>query len=126
MEDVRIFIVDDSDVARGMLKRILLERKNYAVVGEFASGNGAIMVLDEYAPDILFFELPSADKSNAEYLINQMKQISPETKIVLIAGLSHSAQDMLIHGTAAGADGFIEKPFKKTKIFRMIDELIGQ
>lgn len=120
---IKIFIVDDSIVARTMLTNILTENGNYEIVGEADTGQGGIIMLEDAQPDIVMLEANIGGGMSVQDIVKEMKKLMPETKIVLCSDPNKTT--LVISASEVGADDFIEKPYRKTKIFRVIDELMG-
>lgn len=61
-EDVRVMVVDDTDHVRAMLVD-MLELDGFEVVGQAASGQAAITVAHESAPDVIVmdYKMPGMD-----------------------------------------------------------------
>lgn len=54
---MRILIVDDEQLARERLKRILEEQNEHQVIGEAASGQEALQAIDALNPDIVLLDI---------------------------------------------------------------------
>lgn len=120
---VKIFIVDDSVVARTMLTNILATNSDYEIVGEASTGQGGIIMLEETQPDIVMLEANIGGGMSVQDVIKEMKKLMPETKIVICSDPNQSK--LIIPASEVGADDFVEKPYRKTRIFRVINELMG-
>lgn len=121
---VKIFIVDDSVVARTMLKNILAKNDNYEIVGEASSGQGGIIMLEEANPDIIMLEANIGGGMNIEDIVKEMKKLMPQTKIIICSDPNKTK--LVISASEVGADDFVSKPYRQTRIFRVINELMGE
>ena len=80
-----ILIVDDDEILRTRLSRALRDR-NYAV--SVASGfEEAVTAIEQNSPSRAIIDLKMPGRSGLE-LLKVVKQISPQTDIVLLTGLS--------------------------------------
>lgn len=121
---VKIFIVDDSVVARTMLKNILAKNSDYEIVGEASSGQGGIIMLEEANPDIIMLEANIGGGMNIEDIVKEMKKLMPQTKIIVCSDPNKTK--LVISASEVGADDFVSKPYRQTRIFRVINELMGE
>lgn len=121
---IKIFIVDDAAVARTMLTNILKTNSDYEIVGEASTGQGGIIMLEETQPDVVMLEADIGGGMAIHDVVKEVKKLMPETKIVLCSDPNKTR--LIIPASEVGADDFIEKPYKKKKIFRVIDELMGE
>ncbi len=114
-----IFIVDDSVVARNMLINILKSDKTIEVVGESGTGQGAIIMLDEVSPDIIILEADITGGMTLLDVIKEIKGIKPDIKIILSTTVRDTK--VVIPMSEAGANYFIQKPFRKVEVMMSIN-----
>lgn len=121
VKKIRVFIVDDSIVARSMLKILLSTDDEIEIVGESGTGQGSIILLEEVNPDVILLETNVGGGMTINDVVREIKKINPNTKIILCT--EPVAYSKIIPATDIGADDFISKPYKKTSILRTIHEL---
>ncbi|MGI8991187.1 MAG: LytR/AlgR family response regulator transcription factor [Bryobacteraceae bacterium] len=54
---IRVLIVDDEDLARVNLRRILDDEQNVEVIGEAANGIDALEKIGDLNPDVVFLDI---------------------------------------------------------------------
>jgi DNA-binding NarL/FixJ family response regulator len=80
---VRIFIVDDSAMARGALKTVVHQRSEWTVVGEALDGHHALETYHHYMPHltVMDFIMPRMNGLDAA---RHLKQRHPDILILLV------------------------------------------
>lgn len=114
-----ILVVDDERVVTDMLSRVL-EKQGYRVL-RADSAVSALAILEEQAVDIMVSDIHMPGMNGLE-LTKQASQTYPDLSIVLMTGnyLKHDRRDAL----AAGADGYVTKPFKNQTLLDLVAQLI--
>ncbi len=118
MDKIKVFIVDDSLVVRSMLTRLINTEEDIEIVGEASSGQGAIIMLDEYNPDVVILESGITGSMKLSDIVKQIKAFNPAIKVILTANAIDSEKILSAHGD--GADDFIRKPFQKQTVLRAV------
>ncbi len=111
-----ILIADDHQILRQGLK-LLLEKQDYIVVGEFSQGKQAIDLCLELKPDIVIMDI---NMSNTDG-INITKKISsrlPGTKIIALSG--QNEKRFITDILKAGASGYVLKEKAFTELVKAI------
>ncbi len=105
LNGLRVLIVDDHDLFRTGLRN-LLEEQGVQVIGEAASGNEAVRIVREAAPDVVVMDLnmPGMDGVEATRYI---AGAAPLTR-VLVLTISDQDEDVL-NAILAGACGYLLK-----------------
>jgi len=102
----KVFIVDDHEIIREGLKRILNEELDMKVVGEADNGNEVMQGISETECDILLLDLNIPGRKGAE-LIEDLKKKRPKLQILI---LSISPEDKFaLPLLRAGASGYLCK-----------------
>lgn len=120
---IRLVIVDDHEVVRAGLCRVLEGQPGWTVEAEAGDINRALRAVLGYKPDVLVLDLNLGGVSSLEY-IPELLERSPATRIVVLtmqtepayardalrAGasafvLKESAEDELVTAVRAAADG---------------------
>ena len=105
-EQIRIVIAEDHTILREGLKALLLSAPNLKVVGEAEDGREAIKRAGELNPDLMLLDL-SMPRMNGLEAIREIKQQSPETKILILT--VHKTEEYVLASLEAGADGYVIK-----------------
>ncbi len=119
-ERPRVLIAEDEPIIR-MDLREMLEEEGYDVV-EATDGDAAVRVAREQRPAlvILDIKMPGRDGLSAAREISQ-DRIAP----VLIL-TAYSQRDLVAEASAAGAMGYLVKPFQKSDLLPAIEIAVGR
>ena len=114
---LKILIVDDHAIVRDGLAAILKFQKDMTVVGEADDGQSAIQKAQTLRPDVILMDLmmPNINGADATAAI---KQVLPETQILLLTSYGTSAE--LSRAFRNGATGAITKSLPKEELLAAI------
>ena len=106
---MKIMIIDDTRIMRLVLIQMLTVDLNFNKedVTDFESCKDALRRLDKIRPDYIFLDIAMPDFNGIDAIV-QMKEISPESKIIMCTS-SKSRRDVVLCAKR-GADGYIVKP----------------
>ena len=113
---VRIVIAEDEALIRLDLKETL-EAEGYEVVGAVGRGDEAVALVRELSPDlaILDIKMPGMDG------IAAAKEIAGNRRAAVLILTAFSQRDLVEQATAAGAIGYLVKPFQKSDLIPAIE-----
>jgi DNA-binding NarL/FixJ family response regulator len=116
---IRVLIVDDHDVVREGLRRMLEMEQGIQIVGEAKDGEEAIAMATELVPDVITMDLkmPGMDGIAATQTI---KQNIPGINILI---LTLYAEDFVKQAIEAGASGYLLKDSDSSQISSAIHEV---
>lgn len=99
---IRVVIVDDHTLLRDGITEILGTVDGFDVVGEGADGDQAVTLAARYRPDVLLLDVEMPGPG-AKATIRQIRQASPQTRIVVLSMHEDSVMvhDLLERGAAA-------------------------
>lgn len=108
-EVVRVMVVDDSAVIRGLVTRWLGAEPGFAVVASCRTGRAAVDDIVRFQPHVvtLDIEMPDMDGLTALPLLLKAK---PDAAIVMASTLTRRNADVSLRCLALGAADFITKP----------------
>ena len=111
-----IHIIDDDQLSRMLVENVL--RHDYTL--KF-SKNGQEALLDyvTYAPDIVFLDIGLPDIDGHE-ILEALSQIDPEHYVIMFSGRKDKAN--LLKAIRLGAQGFVGKPFTRSKLKAYIEK----
>ena len=117
---IRVFVVDDSAVARARLRALLEGHDEIRVVGEAADAEDAAQLIAESPPDVVLMDilLPQMDGIEAT---RRIKQQLPSVKVVLLSTLARQ----YLRQAVATSDGLAAKtvdPLELASIIRRVHE----
>jgi DNA-binding NarL/FixJ family response regulator len=105
LEDVRVLIVDDHDLFRTGLRN-LLEDEGVQIIGEAATGQEALTIVRELAPDVVIMDLNMPGMGGVE-ATRHISTIAPLTRVLMLT-ISDQDNDV-IDAILAGACGYLLK-----------------
>ena len=117
----KILIVDDSQMSRRMLRRIV-ESAGYEVV---EAGDGAAGIEQYFLenPDLVFLDLTMRDMYGLDVL-EKLRELDPAARVIIAsADIQDSTREMV---AAAGANAFINKPFSPEKVLKALESVIDE
>jgi len=118
MDKVRVFVADDSPVARNMLIRMLNDEDDIEIVGEAGTTQSSIMMLDEVNPHVILLEAAISGGMSLTRLVSSIKDIKPDVRIILCVEVNVS--DEMISAAQQWASDIIRKPYNKANLLRAI------
>jgi len=113
-----ILVVDDEDMHRLILKR-LLEKKGYTVL-DAANGAEGLEVMRTLKVDLAIVDLEMPVMDGLEFT-RWVKDITPEFPVIIITAhaANFSPQDIL----TANVEAFIQKPIETEELLRTIEQI---
>jgi DNA-binding NarL/FixJ family response regulator len=117
----RLLIVDDHEVVRSGLKRLLENNKNISHIAECASGEEAYSYLYENETHIIIMDISMPGKGGIE-ATQQIKKRYPEIKIIILS--MHDNPMMINKAISAGANAYILKNEISDNLLDALDKLI--
>ena len=118
MNKLRVFVADDSPVARNMLIRMLHDEEDVEIVGEAGTTQSCIMMLDEVNPDIILLEAAISGGMSISRLIRSIKEIKPYVKIILCVEINTGEE--MIKTAMQFVHDIVRKPYNKANMLRAI------
>ena len=115
-----VLVVDDEQTIRQILVRIV-RRDGYAVQ-EAVNGKDALEKMSTSRFDLVITDVKMPEIGGLE-LLAKIKSNYPDTKVVIVT--SHVGDMTAAEVISAGADQFIEKPFKNFEISRTLADLMS-
>lgn len=118
-EQTRILIVEDQLFSRKILEELL---HHDFTVDTAATAKDGMRLFLEFAPDIALLDIELTDDSG-HMLAKFIKSVDPETFVVMVTG-NNSVEDVTT-ARANKVDGFIVKPYNKSKVIESIDKFFA-
>ncbi len=114
-DPVRVMVVDDSAVVRGLITRMLEEDPGFTVVASVGNGQMALSALERHAVEVvvLDIEMPVMDGLTALPLL---LKADPELQIIMASTLTLKNADISLRALEAGAADYIPKPSTSREI----------
>ena len=113
---LRILLVDDHDVVHWGFRQMLGTKPWVERTLSSRNGAEAYALAERYKPDVALVDLFLGEESGAE-ICRQLRERSPETKVLLISGAGQISPEA---AKGAGASGFIPKEWGAADIARAV------
>lgn len=106
---IRVLIVDDSAVVRGLVSRLLAEQPDIEIAATASNGEQALKALASARFDVVVLdvEMPVMDGLTA---LPKLLAIDPDVRVIIASTLSKPGAAITIRALAAGAADYIAKP----------------
>lgn len=117
MDKIRIMLVDDHQVVREGLRRMLELEPDMEVVAEAANGQEALSLARAFSPEIVLMDIkmPGLDGIEATRLL---KQENPQCKVIMLTLYDEHLPSAIL----TGADGYLLKDLRRENLSRAIRE----
>jgi two-component system response regulator DegU len=112
---MKVLIVDDHPVTRDGLRSALSTSDEVEIVGEAASGEEAVQLVKELAPEVVFMDVRLPGITGIE-ATKQVLSFSPETKIILFT--VEESRAALADAMRAGVSGYLLKDVSAAELIQ--------
>jgi two-component system, NarL family, response regulator DegU len=102
----RIVIIDDHQLFREGVKRILEFEKSFQVVAEGDDGCEALRLVEEFRPDVVIMDINMPQMNGVE-ATRELVEKFPDTKIIILS--IHDDENYVTHALQTGAIGYLLK-----------------
>lgn len=101
-----IVIIDDHQLFREGVKRILDYEATFQVVAEGDDGEQAVALVEQYKPDVVIMDINMPNLNGVE-ATKQLIESYPETKVIILS--IHDDESYVTHALKTGANGYLLK-----------------
>ncbi len=121
---MRLLIVDDSNIIRSRIMRIVLAGKlpGAQIVGLARDGAQAVMMFKAHQPDVVTMDLTMPNMDGIK-CIEEIMAINPDVPILVVSALADKTT--AIAALRKGARGFLNKPFTEKQLVAALKEVIS-
>jgi two-component system, NarL family, response regulator LiaR len=116
-DKITLLITDDHLVVREGLRAFLETQPDLEIIGEAASGEEAIALTREFAPDVALMDLLMPGIGGIE-ATRQLKKISPRTQVIILTSFHEDSQ--ILPAIQAGALSYLLKDVKPSELITAI------
>ena len=115
---ISVLIVDDHDIVREGLRRILGKRDDIEVVAEAVTAEEAIDLIETHKPDISLIDIQLPGMSGIE-LTSRAREINPDGEVVVLTMFDD--REVATRAIRAGAIGYVLKATANRQLLDAID-----
>jgi DNA-binding NarL/FixJ family response regulator len=115
MEAINILLVDDHQVVREGLRRMLELETDFKVVGEAADSREVLTQMELFSPEVILMDIKMHGMDGIE-LTRQVKRKHPSCNVIMLT----LYDEYLTQAIEAGAVGYLLKDIKREELIRAI------
>ncbi|NGQ95622.1 response regulator transcription factor [Brevibacillus sp. SYP-B805] len=115
--EISIILIDDHQLFRDGVKRILEMEPDFRVVGEGSDGEDAARLAEAYQPDVMLMDINMPNMngvSAAEHVI----AVSPKTRVIILS--IHDDEGYVYRTLRTGASGYLLKEMGTTDLVEAV------
>jgi len=121
---IKVLVVDDHDLIRAGLARMLLDDGSIEVVGEACSGEEALSQIREHSPDVVLMDIKMPGIGGLE-ATRRIKRQNEATKVVVVTSCIDDPYPA--HVMDSGASAYVSKKSHISEMIRAIKQVyIGE
>lgn len=120
-QEIKILVVDDHDLIRQGLKRLIDLDESITFIGEANNGEKAINMINILKPDVVLLDMKMPILDGLEVL-KQIKQNNQGTKVIMLT--IENERNVIIEAINIGADGYILKESAGKEVVNAIHTVI--
>lgn len=113
MGRTRVLIVDDHQIVRDGITRILTDEKDIELIGSVGSGKEALDFIKSTPPDIVIADLSMPNMSGIE-LTERLSAINRDIKVLILSMFNN--EEYIVSAIQSGAKGYLPKQDSTTAI----------
>jgi len=118
----RILIIDDHEVVRAGLKRIIDDQTEPSLFGEAGTSQEAVKLARQQVWDLAILDLSLDGQSGLE-LLTELKQIRPRLPVLILT--MHFEEQYARRAFKAGAAGFVTKDSPQAELVKAINKVLA-
>ncbi len=115
---MRVIVVDDEDLARGIVREYLASHPDVQIVGECSNGFDAVKAITELKPDLLFLDIQMPKLSGFEVL----DLLDAKPRVIFVTAYDSYA----IKAFEVNAIDYLLKPFSRERFEKALLRAAGQ
>jgi two-component system chemotaxis response regulator CheY len=117
----RVLLIDDTILARDLLKRFLTTA-GYEVVGEAADGREGLEKFEALMPDLVILDMIMPVMAGTD-TIQGIIALSPSANVLVVS--ADGKKDHVEGAIRAGAKGYIVKPYRREMVLAEVGKILG-
>ena len=113
MDKIKVLLVDDHQIVRDGIKRILKDESDIELIGSVSSGKEALDFVKCTPPDVVIADLSMPNMSGIE-LTERLKGLYPSINVLILSMFNN--EEYIVSAIQAGAKGYLPKQDSTTEI----------
>ena len=114
---IKVLVVDDHDLVRMGITRMLDDDPNIEVIGEAIDGDSAVIQVRAISPDVVLLDVNMPNINGVE-ATRRIKQFNPNIKVLAVSSLTAQPYPSML--LKAGVNGYITKGTPLDEMIRAI------
>lgn len=110
---IRIFLLDDHQIVREGVRRMLETQDDFAIVGEAATADDALALIPDAHPDVAILDVRLPDGSGID-VCRDIRSQHPEVACLMLT--SFADDEALAQTVMAGATGYVLKQVRDNEL----------
>ena len=115
---IRIVLADDHSMVRMGFKMLIMQQKDFEVVGEASDPNEAFELVKQLSPEVLLTDVSMGTEKSGLLLVKRLYDVGISTNSVVLA--MHNEQEYLSQALKSGAVGYLLKSSSDEELFKAI------
>ena len=120
---LRVLVVDDNHVVRGLICKILRSQGDIQIVCEASDGEEAVRQVRDHGPDVVLLDI-TMPVMNGFDAARCIKHEFPSTLILVVSQSDTAA--CAREAIAAGASGYVEKSNASTELIPALRKIVSE
>lgn len=121
MDHAKIMIVDDEETLATFLAKVLKEDNADCEIEVKTTGEEALEILPEFAPDLVLLDIRLPKKDGTEVL-KEIKEFDRDIQVVMMTGFA--SLDTAVASLREGAYDYVNKPFETSQVKAIVKNAI--
>ncbi len=118
----RVLIVDDHNLVREGICKLLELYDDIEIVGEAGDGLEAVNKVRELSPKLVLLDL-NMPRMGGITTIRKIKEINPDVKVLILT--MHDGEEYVYEVIRAGAEGYIQKDIRQEELRESIERVMS-
>lgn len=115
---IRIVLADDHSMVRMGFKMLIMQQKDFEVVGEASDPNEAFELVKQLSPEVLLTDVSMGTEKSGLLLVKRLHDVGISTNSVVLT--MHNEQEYLSQALKSGAVGYLLKSSSDEELFKAI------